>query len=293
MKKVLFLLIITLLAAGGCIYYASNPSTALPPVINGFSANPVSIPAGGSATLTWNISGVTTAYIDQGIGNVGPSGSQTVSPASTTTYTVTASNAYGIRTAQTQVLVTNPVATSLPVISQFFAAPTTISTGGGYSTLYWNVSGATSVTISGIGTVGPSGKQDVYPVVATTYTMTATNSYGTTTASTQVIVGSSTYGSTGGNGQPVVEIFMARPDIIRFGDTTTLTWNVTGSTSVYITGLGSVSATGSVLVHPYSTTNYTIAATNAYGTTTSNALITVTESPYPPFPPTPPNYPNY
>jgi hypothetical protein len=293
MKKVLFLLIITLLAAGGCIYYASNPLTALPPVINGFSANPVSIPAGGSATLTWNISGVITAYIDQGIGNVGPSGSQTVSPASTTTYTVTASNAYGIRTAQTQVLVTNPVATSLPVISQFFAAPTTISTGGGYSTLYWNVSGATSVTISGIGTVGPSGKQDVYPVVATTYTMTATNSYGTTTASTQVIVGSSTYGSTGGNGQPVVEIFMARPDIIRFGDTTTLTWNVTGSTSVYITGLGSVSATGSVLVHPYSTTNYTIAATNAYGTTTSNALITVTESPYPPFPPTPPNYPNY
>jgi hypothetical protein len=293
MKKILVLLVITLLAAGGCIYYSANPSTALPPVINAFSANPVSISAGGSVTLTWDVSGVTGAFIDQGIGNVGPSGSQMVSPASTTSYTITASNAYGIRTAQTQVLVTNPVATSLPMITQFYAAPTTMDPGGGYSTIYWNVTGATSVTISSVGTVGPSGKQDVYPMVTTTYTMTATNSYGTTTASTQVIVGRSSYGSTGGDGQPVVEIFRARPDVIRFGDTTTLTWTVTGSTSVYITGLGNVAATGSVLVHPYSTTNYTITATNAYGTTTSNALLTVTGSPYPPFPPTPPNIPYY
>jgi hypothetical protein len=293
MKKVLFLLIITLLAAGGCIYYASTPVTALPPVINTFSANPVSISAGGSAALAWDVSGVTGVYIDQGIGNVGPSGSQIVSPASTTSYTITASNAYGIRTAQTQVLVTNPVATSLPVITQFYAAPASIDPGGGYSTLFWNVTGATSVTISSVGTVGPSGKQDVYPIVTTTYNMTATNSYGTTRASTQVIVGGSSYGSSGGNGQPVVEIFRARPDVIRFGDTTTLMWTVTGSTSVFITGLGSVAATGSVLVHPYSTTNYTISATNAYGTTNSNALITVTESPYPPYPPTSPNIPYY
>jgi len=180
--------------------------------------------------LTWNVSGVMSAYIDPGIGNVGPTGSQSVSPTSTTNYTITVSNPYGIRTAQTQVVVLNPIATSLPVVTQFYASPTSIDPGGGYSTVYWNVTGATSVTISNVGTVGPMGKQDVYPIMTTNYTLTATNSYGATTASTQVIVGRSSYGTTGGNGQPVVEIFRGRPDVIRFGDTTTLTWTVTCST---------------------------------------------------------------
>jgi len=42
-------------------------------------------------------------------------------------------------------------------------------------TLVWNTSGASTVTISGIGPVAASGSQDVFPVADTTYTLSATS----------------------------------------------------------------------------------------------------------------------
>jgi peptidoglycan-associated lipoprotein len=53
------------------------------------SVSPDSIQRGGSATLTWSTQGATSANID-GLGSVQPSGSQTVSPDSSTTYHLTA-----------------------------------------------------------------------------------------------------------------------------------------------------------------------------------------------------------
>jgi len=62
-----------------------------------------------------------------------------------------------------------------PVISSFEAAPPGI-TAGSSSTLSWNVSNATAVTIdNGVGSVGLVGTRAVTPAADTTYTLTAAN----------------------------------------------------------------------------------------------------------------------
>jgi hypothetical protein len=66
------------------------------PVITSFSVNPDEIAPGQSATLSWVITGATSASIDQGVGAVDPkSGSIPVSPTQKTTYTLTASGSGG------------------------------------------------------------------------------------------------------------------------------------------------------------------------------------------------------
>jgi hypothetical protein len=60
-----------------------------------FNATPAVIAAGGSSILEWNISGADNIQIDNGIGVVGATGTQSVSPAVTTTYILTATAASG------------------------------------------------------------------------------------------------------------------------------------------------------------------------------------------------------
>lgn len=76
-----------------------------------------------------------------------------------------------------------------PAINSFDASPSSISAGES-STLSWNVSGATTVSIDqGIGNVALTGRRAVMPSVTTVYTLTATNVAGmSATATTQVIV---------------------------------------------------------------------------------------------------------
>ena len=73
---------------------APPPSGGLP-VINSFSAVPPIIDAGDSTSLSWNVSNATSVTIDQGVGPVASAGSTPVSPAATTSYTLTATNASG------------------------------------------------------------------------------------------------------------------------------------------------------------------------------------------------------
>src|SRR5262249_5339949 len=69
------------------------------PTVNSFTASPARISLGGASTLTWDVRGFDTVSIDHGVGVVsGISGATgiPVSPAFTTTYVLTASNAYGM-----------------------------------------------------------------------------------------------------------------------------------------------------------------------------------------------------
>ena len=50
---------------------------------------------GGSSNLTWNVSGANSVSIDHGIGVVNASGTMAVSPAESTTYTISATNSTG------------------------------------------------------------------------------------------------------------------------------------------------------------------------------------------------------
>jgi RHS repeat-associated protein len=69
------------------------------------SANPETILSGESSTLSWTSSDAESANIDKGIGNVPLSGSLTVSPVGTTTYTITVTGPGGTATAQVKVTV--------------------------------------------------------------------------------------------------------------------------------------------------------------------------------------------
>jgi len=71
------------------------------------TANPETVDKGQSTTLTWQTTNATDVSID-GIGAVQPSGSQQVTPAASTTYTLTAKGAGGSQQATARVTVTTP-----------------------------------------------------------------------------------------------------------------------------------------------------------------------------------------
>jgi len=71
------------------------------------AASPESIDKGQSSTLSWQTSNATDVNIE-GIGPVQPNGSQPVSPAESTTYTLTAKGAGGTQTATARVTVNAP-----------------------------------------------------------------------------------------------------------------------------------------------------------------------------------------
>ena len=60
---------------------------------------PGSVNQGQAASLSWTTANATTITIDQGVGSVAASGTRSVSPAVTTTYTLTASGPGGTVTA--------------------------------------------------------------------------------------------------------------------------------------------------------------------------------------------------
>jgi len=172
-------------------------SIAGSPVINSFSVSPSTITTGSSATLSWSIDGATSVSIDNGIGTVPASGSKTVSPTSTTGYTLTASNASGTTGARTRITVlpgsSSPTPTppppppGSPTINQFIADSYTLT--GSSVTLSWNVSNATTITIyPAFGAVAATGSRPVSPTSTTVYTLTATNSIGSVYQSLQIIV---------------------------------------------------------------------------------------------------------
>jgi hypothetical protein len=89
---------ISLVALNGSI---SGCTTAIPqqpisrPIINYFTASPLSISQGQQTTLSWTVSGADTVNIQPDIGTVGVSGSLTLTPNATVTYILTASNDAG------------------------------------------------------------------------------------------------------------------------------------------------------------------------------------------------------
>jgi hypothetical protein len=80
------------------------------PAIGSFKTDPGSISAGQSATLSWSVTGATQVTVSPSPGDLGGKSSIVVSPTSTQTYTLTATNAQGTRTAATTLTVTAPPA---------------------------------------------------------------------------------------------------------------------------------------------------------------------------------------
>src|SRR5205085_990035 len=101
------------------------------PVITSFTASATSINVGQSPTLSWSTIGATSLAIDNGIGSVAGT-SVSVTPAVTTTYLLTATNAAGSSTASVTVTVLQK-----PVVGSFTASATSINVGQP-TTLSWS-----------------------------------------------------------------------------------------------------------------------------------------------------------
>jgi peptidoglycan-associated lipoprotein len=111
-SKKWFALVVTLgviLALGACTKKKVPPPPPPPPPppspTASLSANPSSVQAGQSATLSWQTSNATDVSID-GIGAVQANGSQQVTPADSTTYHLTAKGSGGSQEATARITVT-------------------------------------------------------------------------------------------------------------------------------------------------------------------------------------------
>lgn len=236
-----------------------------PPPTVSFTGTPSTIKAGESATLAWTTTDAQTVTIDQGIGTVVASGSHQVTPASTTTYRLTATGPGGTTSATVTItLLHDPPAATLTI------DPTAVEWGNPV-TITWQTTGADQVTIDqGIGSVSPSGSRTLTPETSTSYTLTATGPGGTTTAVADVTV---TY--------PVPSVsFTATPVTITAGESASLTWATTGAATAAIEpGIGAVQPSGTLRVSPTETTTYTLTATNPGQSATTQITVTVTPGP--------------
>ena len=86
---------------------ASNLGVPAVPVISAFTATPASVTEGDSSVLAWTVTGAVSLSINQGVGAV-TGVSKSVTPAATTIYTLTATNAGGSATKTVTVTVTPP-----------------------------------------------------------------------------------------------------------------------------------------------------------------------------------------
>ncbi len=172
-------------------------TTGSVPQIIQFSASPMTIAAGSSSTLLWNVQNATSVSISGGVGNVSLAGTQSVSPTTTTTYTLTATNAAGNVTSQATVNVT---AGGAPQITSFTATPNPSPSPGSNVVLACTATNATTVTLNGTTTNGLTATTTVAPQATTNYTCTAAGNGQAVSQTLTVNVGA------GNNAPPVINV---------------------------------------------------------------------------------------
>ncbi len=231
------------------------------PQIIKFAAVPTEIQKGSSTTLAWETKGAVKIQITNIGDDLAPTGTRNIAPSETTTYTLVAFNEVD-ESVSASVTVT---VKDSPVIVEFLANPPEISPGES-STLSWIITNATMVSLTNVGEVQLEGSITVQPANTTVYTLSAYNAAGEpATASVTVTVKNS----------PVIADFRAEPSVIRDGEESTLHWNVSNATSVFITNVGQVATQGSLTIKPQKDTVYTLNAYNAAGDLAS-ATVTIT-----------------
>jgi len=141
----------------------ASATVAVAPVTGSFSASPTDVNCGQSSTLTWQTAETAGANISGGIGDVQPSGSQSVTPHQTTTYDFNASGPGGTYKGTGTVNVNTKVDASIslnPTEVHYRKIGDKVITQDS-STLTWQTSNADNVSIDPIGKVDPSGTQTV------------------------------------------------------------------------------------------------------------------------------------
>ena len=226
------------------------------------TANPASITSGQSSTLTWSSTNATSCTgTGFSTGNA-ISGSASVAPAATTSYSVTCSNGSASASANAIVTVTAPAPTA-----SLTANPASI-TSGQSSTLTWSSTNATSCTGTGFSTGNAiSGSISVAPAATTSYSVTCSNGSASASANATVTVTAPA---------PTASL-TANPASITSGQSSILTWSSTNATRCTGTGFSTGNAiSGSASVAPTTTTSYFVTCTNGSASASANATVTVT-----------------
>lgn len=105
MKKIVSMIGVTILL---CTITLSGCNEQKKPIISSFEVIPNEIELGKTAYISWNVSEATSVTIDNGIGVVSLFGNRTITPAETTTYTLTAKSSSTV-TATTSIIVHQPI----------------------------------------------------------------------------------------------------------------------------------------------------------------------------------------
>ena len=230
----------------GCSATTDVTVTVNPVPAPGVSANPGTVCVGQSTTLTATGAGT---YL----WSTGQAGSSiTVTPASTTVYTVSATNNGCTGTAEVTVIVNATTATASAVPATICPGLTSVLTATGGGTYAWST-GQSGASIS------------VTPSTATTYTVIATNNGCTGIASVTVNVQNN-----------LVATASANPNTLCAGQSTTL--SATGG-GTYSWSDGQSGA--SISVTPSTTTTYSVTATSSGCTGTASVTVVVNPIPVP------------
>ncbi len=246
---------LTVTPSSGAAVTATATVTVSPaPTITSFVANPTSILAGDSSSLT--------AVFANGTGMIAPgniavtSGTAvSVSPAATTIYTLTVTPPVGTAITQQATVTVNPPP---PTITIFVANPSSITAGaaGGVNLTAVFSNGAGVIT-PGVGAVTSGTPVNVNPTTTTIYTLTVTPSVGAAiTAPVTVTV----------DPAPTITSFVANPTLVGPGGSASLTGVFANGTGVITPGSIPVTSGVPVKVTPTMNTNYILTVTNPLGT---------------------------
>jgi hypothetical protein len=180
---------------------ASATVVVAPVTIGGFTASTTQINCGQSSTLNWSANDAVKGNISN-VGDVATTGSQSVTPHATTTYTLTETGPGGVATSSSTVNVNTVVVASLaanPAELHYRKIGEKVKVQDS-TTLTWTTSNADNVNIDPLGKVDLNGSQsikaepkktDLGPVDETnTYSLNATNVCGgssTQTASVHIV----------------------------------------------------------------------------------------------------------
>lgn len=174
----------------------------------------------------------------------------------------------------------NPNADKPPVV-YIFASKYSIKAGKSTELYLKTKNQIDSCTASGgwSGTKSKDIREEVSPLVTTTYTITCTNPWGSYSDSVEIWVkGSATTTPPATTTLAATLSFSGNPLNITDAQDSTLTWDSTNATHCLASGSwsGSKSLDGNQVVSPNATSTYTLACGNSSGTSTKSVTINVT-----------------
>lgn len=236
------------------------------PVIEEFASSALELRTGESAVLRWAVQNATEISIS-GIGqDLPPHGTRIVKPDASVTYTLRISGRGG--SVERNLTVTVTRLPDPPVIKSFNSSRVDLQSGQA-TVLQWEVSGATNISIEGIGHISPGQtSRPVCPTASKRYVIVAIGPGGTVHKSVNVSVSI----------PPGVNVklnqFAADPATIARGQSSVLRWAVQNASMVRIDpGIGQVDACGVLTVRPQITTKYELTYQNDRGTLRSRPVI--------------------